>query len=242
MQALTIPAYVPVVEPNLDRSETLTDFVYDSLIQLAPAIDYTIRLLQVNGMKVHSLVTSQGLRGMDLLAYDLECVGVSFAYADRNVAREESLLLSELAHLMKPLVTIPFVKLNFAAFRDVKEHNDWFIPLICLELIREYDTIFDTSQTETLRSLYYRFAEEMVEADRQIAPEESARLNELRSLLYQYAEDGIVSSQNSHHNPSPMTGCEMPLHQTIADEHLLTTVSHHPQSPPDHQYWPPVQS
>jgi hypothetical protein len=185
-----------VAELESDSCEIFIDFVYNALLQLAPAIDFTKRLLNAPGITLEAPDLPQNMSGFDLLAFDLASIAISFAYADGNIAREECVILAGLGHLMRDHTSRPFVELNFAAFKYVKEHNDWYVPLACLELITEYDYVFEADQSHLLRSLYYKFAVEVVDADRRQTPEENARLAEFKSLLYPLAEEEILGPQS----------------------------------------------
>ncbi len=174
--------------PAAEECETLTDFVYASLLQLAPAIDFSVRLSPLQDFKTQTDRFPQRMSGFDMLAYDLFTIGVSLAYADQNVAREESVLLSGLGHIVRTLASRPFVELNMAAFIDVKKHDNWYLPLVCMDPIVQYDFMFEAKQADALRLLYYRFGQEMVVADGQIVAEERMRLAELKSLLDPHSE------------------------------------------------------
>src|SRR5688572_21417843 len=97
-------------EPESEACETLADFVYASLLQLAPAIDFSVRLSPSQDLHTQSNKLPQRMSGFDMLAYDLFSIGVSLAYADRSVAREESLLLSGLGYIVRTLTSRPFVE------------------------------------------------------------------------------------------------------------------------------------
>lgn len=199
-----------------DRCETFADFVLDALLQLAPALDFTKRLLDAQGLDVQVPHLRYSMSGFDLLAFDLSSIAISLAYADGNIAREECELLSGLGYLMRSYTARPFVELNFAAFKEVKGHDNWYVPLVCLDLIAAYDHIFEAAQGGLLRSLYYKFAIEMVDADKRQTPEENARLAEFWSLLYPFADEEILVPQRGSYTAN-INSYAMPLRQ---DENL----------------------
>lgn len=203
-------------ELESDRCETFADFVVDALLQLAPALDFTKRLLNAQGLEVQIPHLRYSMSSFDLLAFDLSSIAISFAYADGNIAREECVLLSGLGHLMRSYTSRPFVELNFAAFKEVKEHDNWYVPLVCLDLTAAYDHIFEAAQGGLLRTLYYKFAIEMVDADRRQTPEENARLAEFWSVLYPFAEEEILTPHPRSY-AATIDSYAMPLRQ---DENL----------------------
>ncbi len=221
MQMLT----TPTLELNVDRCETFSDFVYGSLIELAPAIDFTVRLLHPHGLDTQTNLMLHDMNGFDLLAYDLSCIGISFAYADHNIAYEESVLLSGLAYLLKNHTSRLFAKLSMAAFVRVKENQNWYISLTGFNLIAQYDHIFEASQADALRLLYYRFAEEMVVADGLITPEESARLLELKSYLYPCAEPESTTLPAQSNLAFPPDTLDVPSSQPMQDKNAETGVT-----------------